>query len=76
LTSKEYKQGNIPWFDYYRDDLSAVSGSTILEKVKSVFTVSQEKQLPLLPENESVQPELVVQYGNARRPDTVREFAD
>jgi hypothetical protein len=76
FTAKEYARAGIPWFDYYRDDLSALSGSTVLDKVKSVFSLGQAKGEKPVPDNSSMEPELVVQYGNARRPDEVREFVE
>jgi hypothetical protein len=63
-------------FDYYRDDLSALSGSTVLDKVKSVFAFGHAKGEKPLPDNMSVDPELIVQYGNARGPDEVRKFVE
>src|SRR5262249_46126667 len=33
FTAKEYARAGVPWFDYYRDDLPALSGSTVLDKV-------------------------------------------
>lgn len=74
FTRKEYKQAKIPWFDHYRDDLAALPGSSILSKVKSVFTLGKETGVQLIPDNTSANPELIVQTGNNRRPDTVREF--
>ena len=76
FTAKEYKRAGIPWFDYYRDDLSPLSGSTVLDKVKSVFALGQTKGEKPLPDNPSIDPEFVVQYGNARRPDEVREWVE
>jgi hypothetical protein len=76
FTAKEYARVGVPWFDYYRDDLSALSGATMLNKVKSVFAFGQAKGERPLPDNLSVDPDLIVQYGNARRPDEVREFVE
>lgn len=77
FTAKEYKRSGVPWFDYYRDDLSALPGSTVLDnKVKSVFALGQAKGEKPLADNSSIEPELVVQYGNTRRPDEVREFVE
>jgi len=76
FTAKEYARAGVPWFDYYRDDLSFLSGSTVLDKVKSVFALGQEKGEKPLPDNPSMEASLVVQYGNARRPDEVREFIE
>ena len=74
LTAKEYQQAGIPWFDYYRDDLKPLKGSKRLAGVKSVAQLGQEKNSQPLPENSSITPELIVQYGNTRRPGEIREF--
>ncbi len=76
LTAKEYQQAGIPWFDYYRDDLKPLKGSGRLAGVKSVAQLGQEKNSQPLPENSSITPELIVQYGNTRRPGEIREFLD
>jgi len=71
-TAAEY--AGIPWFDYYRDDLAAVKGSKILDGVKSVVAVGKTKKAPLA--ESSVEPKLIIQYGNSRRPDEVREWVE
>lgn len=76
LTAKEYAKSGIPWFDYYRDDLRAVDGSKILGGVKSVAQLGKAKGTAPLPDNTTIAPELIVQYGNARRPDEVREWVE
>lgn len=76
LTAKEYAKARIPWFDYYRNDLPAVDGSKILSGVKSVAQLGQANGTAPLPENTTIEPEFVVQYGNARRPDEVREWIE
>jgi hypothetical protein len=76
LTAKEYRRAGVPWFDYYSDDLSVLSESTVLDKVKSVFALGQGKGEKPLVDNSSMEPEFVVQYGNARRPNEVREFVE
>ena len=76
LTAKEYQQAAIPWFDYYRDDLKPLKGSERLAGVKSVAQLGKEKNSQPLPENSSIAPELIVQYGNTRRPGEIREFLD
>jgi hypothetical protein len=76
LTTKEYRRAGVPWFDYYRDDLSVLPGSAVLDKVKSLFALGQTKGEKLLTDNSSMEPEVIVQYGNARRPDEVREFVE
>jgi hypothetical protein len=72
MTQREYKRTGIPWFDYYRDDLKPLPGSDKLAEAKSVQTVLGT--LGGLPPDESMEPQLIVQYGNARRPEVVREF--
>ena len=76
LTAEEYKEAGIPWFDYYRDDLKALDGSERLAGIKNVAQLWQEKNSQPLPENASITPDLIVQYGNARRPGEIREFLD
>jgi hypothetical protein len=76
LTAKEYAKSGIPWFDHYRDDLRAVDGSKILGGVKSVAQLGKAKGTAPLPDNTTITPELIVQYGNARRPDEVREWVE
>ncbi len=76
FTAREYATGGVPWFDYYRDDLQAVPGSTILDGVKSVFGLGEIKCEKPLPDNPSLETNVTIQYGNARRPDEVREWAE
>jgi hypothetical protein len=76
LTSQEYKRAGVPWFDYYRDDLKPLKGSGRLAGVKSVAQLGKEKNGQPLPENSSISPDLIVQYGNTRRPAEIREFSD
>lgn len=76
LTAREYAKSGIPWFDYYRDDLRAVGGSKILDGVKSVAELGKTKGASPLPDNPTIAPELIVQYGNTRRPDEVREWSE
>jgi len=76
VTSREYKNAGVPWFDYYRDDLKPLKGSERLAGVKSVAQLGKEKNGQPLPENSSISPNLIVQYGNTRRPAEIREFSD
>jgi hypothetical protein len=76
FTRKEYVRSGVPWFDYYREDLPALPGSSVLAHIKSVFTLGDSKGEKPLPDNTSMHPELVVQYGNTRRADQVREFVE
>ncbi len=76
VTAREYARSGIPWFDYYRDDLPALTGSGILAKVKSIFTLGKEKGDAPLPDNHSTEPKTVIQYGSKRRPDEVLEWKE
>jgi hypothetical protein len=72
-TAKEYTQAGLPWFDYYNDGASALPGSSILQKLKSVFTICQEKGEVPLPENEPVETNVVVKLRSGLKRDEVRE---
>jgi hypothetical protein len=72
-TAKEYTKAGLPWFDYYSDGATAVPGSPTLEKLKSVFTLGQEKGDVPLPENEPVETNVVVKLRSGLKKDEVRE---
>lgn len=75
LTAKEYANAKLPWFDYYGGDLEALEGSPELAEAKSVAALAVEKRDAVLPENESVTPERVIQLRRRRgREGRVREF--
>ena len=76
MTAKEYKRARIPWFDYYRDDLSSLNGSEKLAGLKSVSQVAKEKSNGSFTGDESIAPNFLIQYGNNRRPVEIREFHD
>ena len=76
LTAAEYKKAGIPWFDYYRDDQKPLKGSKRLAGAKSVAEFGKEKKAEAFLEDTSITPELVVQYGNTRRPEEIREFLE
>lgn len=69
-TSREYEQSGLPWFDYYGESANVSSGGSILDKVKSVFQLGEEKGEKPLPENESVNPKNVVSV-NKKNPHEV-----
>jgi hypothetical protein len=75
LTAHEYKAHRVPWFDYYREDLKALEGSAILNGIKSVVNFGKAKGDKPVADNGTVDPERIIQYGNARRPDEVREWS-
>jgi hypothetical protein len=71
-----YAKYGLPWFDYYRDDIAALPGAPVLNKLKSVFHIAQQKAASSLLEQKSVEPTLIIQYGEKRRPDEVREWVE
>ena len=72
-TAREYDRHNLPWFDYYDDTASAVSGSQKLAGLKSVATLGKEKGDVPLPENQSVSPENIVKLRKGLKKGQVRE---
>lgn len=69
LTAAEYARYNLPWFDYYDENASTLSGGEPLKGLKSVADMGKEKGVVALPENESVEADVVI---NLRR-NRVRE---
>ncbi len=76
FTAKEYNKHGLPWFDWYDDRRTSLAGGRGLRSIKSVLQLGREKKAKPLPENESVQPNLVIQYGEKRRPEQVREWVE
>lgn len=72
-TAAEYGRAKLPWFDYYDERQTAVPGSGVLAKLKSVFQLGQEKGDVPLPENESVAGVPVVELRKGLGRDEVRE---
>ncbi len=72
VTAMEYKRAKLPWFDYYRDDLAVLEGSKTLASIKSVNTLSQEKNGHALPGNTSVKVPSVIDCSPKNK--TVKEW--
>ena len=72
FTSKEYSQHGLPWFDYYGGDLKALKGGEGLQGIKSVLQIGQKKGETPLPENEPVDPDIVIQLKKGLGKDEVR----
>jgi hypothetical protein len=72
-TAKEYTRAGLPWFEYYDDTATAVEGSKILNKLKSVVSKGKEKHDMPLPENESVKPKNIVHLQKHLKEGQVRE---
>jgi hypothetical protein len=72
-TGKEYAAAGIPWFDYYAEDATALMGSNVLAKLKSVLQMAKEKGDVPLPENEPTAVDKVIVLRDGLRPGQVRE---
>ena len=72
-TAREYANAGLPWFEYYDDHLSAVGGSGILGKLKSIAQLGKEKAEQPLPENESVHATPIIELRHGLRKGQVRE---
>jgi hypothetical protein len=72
-TGKEYAAAGIPWFDYYAEDATALMGSNVLAKLKSVLQMAKKKGDVPLPDNESTTVDKVIVLRDGLRPGQVRE---
>jgi len=71
----QYRQRGIPWFDYYAADLKAVDGAGILQRLKSVVEMGNAKRETLIPENDPIVVDRVVQLRRGLKRSEVREGA-
>jgi hypothetical protein len=72
-TAKHYSAAGLPWFDFYAENLEALEGSKTLDNLKSVATKGAEKGDVPLPENDSVEPGVIVKLRRGLKPGQVRE---
>jgi len=72
-TARQYSKAGLPWFDYYSDNGTAVEGSDILSKLKSVVKLGKEKGDVPLPENEPAEINKVVKLREGLKKHQVRE---
>lgn len=72
-TAKSYTKAGLPWFEYYDDSQTALSGTSVLSKLKSIAQKSLAKGDSVLPENETVTPTSVKAYRKGLRRGQVRE---
>jgi hypothetical protein len=73
-TAKEYASYRLPWFDYYRDDIAAIEGSSAFAKLKTVFTLAKKSGDASIPQEETVDPGPVISLGAAANPCDVAEW--
>ncbi len=76
ISSQLYAEHGLPWFDYYRDDLIAVEGSKELASIKTVADLYDDIEVAEFPDNESIEPKKLIQYGRQRRAQEVVEWTD
>ena len=74
LTAADYQSCGIPWFDYYAADQQAVSGSGILNKLKSFAAMAKTQGEPVA-DNDPIQIERVTELRRGLRHSEVREGA-
>lgn len=74
ITAAYYQSHGVPWFDYYAADLQSVSGSGILNRLKSLAQMAKNKGEPLA-DNEPITVERVTQLRRGLRHSQVREGA-
>ena len=73
LTSREYQDAGLPWFDYYGGDREALEGAKKLADLKTVKETGEEKGEQPLPENEPVEDPVVITLGGEGEGRPVRE---
>ena len=73
LTSREYQEAGLPWFDWYGGDREALEGAKKLADLKTVKGMGEEKGEHPLPENESVEDPVVITLGGVGEGRPVRE---
>jgi len=72
-TAREYTKAGLPWFDYYAADQTPLEGSEKLAEMKSVLEKARAEGGNPLPENAPVEGERVVELGDRREGEVVRE---
>jgi hypothetical protein len=72
-TALEYTRHGLPWFEYYDDNATPVSGAPPLAGLESVAELGGKKGDKPLPENISVEPGNIKQLRAGLKPGQVRE---
>ena len=73
LTSREYDDAGMPWFEYYGGDREALGGAEKLAGLKTVKGIGEEKGEHPLPENETVDDPFVISLSGEGGDLRVRE---
>jgi hypothetical protein len=71
VSAEDYTKAGLPWFDYYAEDLEALSGAAKLANLDSVAAKGAKKDGKPLSENEPVAPTKVIKLGQT--PKAVRD---
>ncbi len=74
-TAERYTKAGLPWFDYYGGDAKALDGSEKLKQVLSVAELGEKTGATPLPENRSVDVELIIALRKTGT-DRVREMTE
>jgi hypothetical protein len=72
-TAADYARAGLPWFEIYEERAQGVSGTTILDGVKSIATLWGQKHHSPLTDNDSVVPANVVDLRRGLTKNQVRE---
>jgi hypothetical protein len=72
-TAEEYTRANLPWFECYDADRTALGGAERLKGLRSVASMGRDKGEVPLPENQGVEPGHVVRLRAGLGVDEVRE---
>jgi len=67
MTSAHYALKGYPWFKYYEDGAASHAGTDKTKGLKSVAELQKEKNIPILPENQSVQPGPTIVLKSAKQ---------
>lgn len=63
VTAKDYAAHRLPWFDYYREDMTAIEGSPKLAGLKTVFELAKKERDASVPQEEGVATGPVIALG-------------
>ena len=72
-TAAAYTKAGLPWFGYYDESQSAVEASTVLPKIKSVKQLGDDNGELVLPENESISPQNLIDLPKGLKSQAVSE---
>ena len=74
ISADEYRFANIPWFDYWDDEVTALKGSKILARLDSVAAKKIKDGKPVKEPIIQIEDQEVVQLGKRRSKDRDGSF--